>query len=44
MAKDDAYGKKTLPKGHPKRGEWQISKKNNKNKDVQSSFNQGYHG
>tara|TARA_R100001594_G_scaffold40496_1_gene72436 strand:+ start:351 stop:467 length:117 start_codon:yes stop_codon:yes gene_type:complete len=27
MANDDAYSKKTLPKGHPKRGEWQLKAK-----------------
>ena len=27
MAKDDAYGKKTLPKGHPKHGKWNLSGK-----------------
>jgi len=43
MAKtDDAYGKKTLPKGHPKRGEWQLSKKGKKSLD--KDFNKGFHG
>ena len=27
MAKDDAYGKKTLPKWHPKHGKWNIAGK-----------------
>tara|TARA_B100000700_G_scaffold313338_1_gene398211 strand:+ start:222 stop:353 length:132 start_codon:yes stop_codon:yes gene_type:complete len=40
--KDYTEGSKKWPKTPGK--DWQLTKKNKKNKDVESSFHKGYHG